>query len=197
MRFDERGDHHRDRAVWRSFADLQHEFEQWRDDAAVRRRGLHQARRLQPGSPSRALDLVLPAPPQPLGILFPIGAFEPRQMHRDDLRREAQRIAHGSFGEPVPLADRDDDDRRGQIVERDGTLVNELPIDLCVVALCQLEERQDKRDRQHRNPGALDKFCAEDHGKAGAGGESTGCIDPEPHAMAEPSAAFIFAGELA
>src|SRR5437764_743688 len=85
---------------------------------------------------------------------------------------------------------RHEDDRRGQIVERDRTLVDELPIDLRVVALCELEERQDERDRQHRNPGALDKFRDEDHGEAGAGGKSTCCIDPEPRAMPEPAASI-------
>src|SRR5204862_5510255 len=98
------------RALRGFFTELQYEFEQRRDDAAIGRWDLHETRRLQPRSARRTLDIAAPTAAQLFGILLGIRPFEPRQMQSDDFGGQPQRIAQRALGEPVPFADWHDDD---------------------------------------------------------------------------------------
>ena len=120
------------------------------EDVAVRRATVTRRRHRQVRPSSRRLDELRPPPRE-----IPFRLRSRLHLHHEDVARQLQREPQPLLRHPVPLAHRDDHDRRLNVRHVQRERVRDLDRHRPVVPPHHDEDREQARDQQRHDPGAF------------------------------------------
>ena len=132
------------------------------------------------------------------GVLCVFGliAREMRQMQSNDVRRKPHGKTQGLGGRSVPGAQRHHDDGGFFLADVERARLAKLSSQPPVVIVHELEQCQQQRHGQDRDPRTFDEFGNQDDRQRNGRGRGSHSVDGHPHANADAAEVLALLGSL-